>query len=74
MGITLCWIMGQLRPKTGNPLAIFVLSIFLIVCITNVSKKVYYSTEEYQLSVQHKISTGECCLVEIMSAHGAASS
>ena len=64
MVITMCHIMEHLWPKTGNPLEIFVLCILLILCHPSISKKFYHGTGEYQLSAQHKISTGECCLEE----------
>ena len=57
-------LMEQLRPKTGNPLAIFVLYILLILCHPNISNKFYHGIEEYQLSSQHKIMTVECFLEE----------
>ena len=49
--------MDQLRPKTGNPLAItsWFLSILLVLCLTNVPKKYYHGTGSYQLSAQHKV-------------------
>ena len=64
MSITLCNLMNQQRHKTGNPLAMFVLYILLISCLPNISNKLYHVTGEYQLSAQHKISTGDCCLGE----------
>ena len=64
VSITLCQHMDQLRPKTGNPLAIFVLSILLILCLPNVSNKFYHKKKSDQLSTQYKISTVECCLEE----------
>ena len=56
----MCHIMYQLRPKTGNPLAIFFLYILLVLCIPNVSNKLYRGTVGDQLSAQHKRSTGDC--------------
>ena len=50
MSITLCQIMEQLRPKTGNSLEMFLFSILLIVCHPNVSNKLYRGEGEYQLS------------------------
>ena len=44
VSVELCQIMEQLRPKTGNPLASFVLFILLIRCIPNVSNKLYHGT------------------------------
>ena len=64
VSITLCHIMEQLRLKTGNPLAILVLYILLILCHPNVSNKLYHGTGEDQLSSQQKIRTGEYCLEE----------
>ena len=55
LGITLCQLMAQLWPKTGNPLAIFVLSILLILCPPNIYNKFYHITGEYQLSAQQKL-------------------
>ena len=55
--ITLCQLMEQLCPKTENILAIF-LSILLILCLPNVSNKLYHGTGEDQLSAKHKIGTG----------------
>ena len=64
MSITLCQLMEQLRPKTGNPLKKFVLFILLILCLHNFSNKLYHGTGEDQLSAHHKIRTGYCCLGE----------
>ena len=64
MSITLCQLMEQLRPKMGNPLAVFVLYVLLILCLPNVPNKIYHGTGEDQLSSQHKIRAGECCLGE----------
>ena len=64
MSITFCQIMEQLRPKIGNPLAIFVITILSILCHPNISKKLYNGTGEDQLSAQHKRRTGECFLGE----------
>ena len=46
--ITLFQIMEQLRPKTGNSLATFVLSILLILCHPNILNKFYHRIGEYQ--------------------------
>ena len=54
--------MEKLCPKTGNPLKKNI-SILLILCLPNVSNKLYHGTGEDQLSAQHKISTGDCWLV-----------
>ena len=64
MSITFCQLIDQIRPKTGNPLAMFFLSILLILFHPNISNKLYNGTGEDQLSAQHKIRTGECCLGE----------
>ena len=61
--IKLCQLMEQLRSKTGNPLAVFVISILLILCLPNVSKTLYDETVEYQFYVKNKRSTGDCCLI-----------
>ena len=52
--ITLCHLMEQLRPKIGNPLAILVLFILLILCLPNISNKFYHGTGGDQLSAQQK--------------------
>ena len=48
--------MDQIRPKTGNPLAILFLFLYvlLILCVPNVSKHSYHDTGSDQLSAQHK--------------------
>ena len=56
--------MDQLWTKIGNPLAIFVISILLILCLSNVSNRLNRGTKEAQLSAQQKRSTGECFLEE----------
>ena len=61
MSIILCQIMEHLRPKTVNPLAIFVLSILLILCHPNISQKFYHEIGEDLLSTEHKIRTDKCC-------------
>ena len=54
LGITLCHIMEQIRPKTGNPLDFFLfISILLISCIINFSNKNYHDTGENQFSTEH---------------------
>ena len=60
VSITLCQIMEKQRPKTVNPLVIFVLSVLLILFISNVSNIFYCGTGGYQFSAQHKISNGGC--------------
>ena len=55
-------LMDQLRPRTGNPLEIFVLLVLLMLCHPNISDKFYRGTVEDQLSVKHKGRTGECFL------------
>ena len=72
MSIKLCHLMDQLRPKTGNHLEMFVLYILLILCISNVSNKLYHRPGGYQLSAQYKRSTGESCLGKKIPAHVAA--
>ena len=64
VSIKLCQLMDQLRSKTGNYLAIFVLSILSISCLPKISKKFYHVTGRDQLSAQHKRRTGNCCLGE----------
>ena len=56
LGIILYQLMEQIRPKIGISLVIvwFSLSIFLILCLHNVSNKYYRGTGSYQLSSQHK--------------------
>ena len=61
---TLCLIMERLQPKQGNPLADFFPYIISILCLHNVSNKLYHVTGEDQLSAQNKRMTDECCLVE----------
>ena len=46
MSITVFQFVEQLRPKTGNPLEILFLSILLILCLPNISKKLYHGTGE----------------------------
>ena len=58
MSITLCEIMEQLQPKTGNLFVVFVLSILLLSFIPNALNKFYHDTGGDQLSAQHKRSTG----------------
>ena len=70
MSITLYQLMDQIRTKTGNLLAIFVMSILLILYLPNVSNKFYHGTKEDQFSAQHKIRT--VSWKNIVSAHGAA--
>ena len=62
--ITLCQHMDQLQPKTRNLLEMFVLYILLMLCLPNISKKIYHGTKEYQLYAKYKIRTGKCCLGE----------
>ena len=64
VSITFFQLTNQLQPKTGNTLAVFDISILLILCLPSVSDKFYHGTGEYQPYAQHKISTGECCLEE----------
>ena len=59
VSITLCQLMDQLFTKTGNTLAIFVLYFLLILCLTNISNKLYHGTVGDQLSPQHKRKTGD---------------
>ena len=42
--ISLCQLMELLRPKTCDSLAIFFLSILLILCLPNISNKFYHGT------------------------------
>ena len=44
--------MEQIHPKTGNPLAFFLISILFISCIINLSNKNYYDTGENQFSTE----------------------
>ena len=52
VSITLCQIMEQIRPKTENPLEIFVLSVLLILCLTNLSNNLYHGTGGDKLSAK----------------------
>ena len=51
--ITFYQLMDQKRPKTGNPLSIFLfLSILLLSYLTNVSNKTYHDTGENKLAAE----------------------
>ena len=70
--IKLCHLMKELRNKMGNTLAIFVIYIVLIWCISNVSKKCYHGTGEYQFYAQHKGGLVSVAWDKIVSDHWSA--
>ena len=72
LSITFSQLMEQLHPKTGNPLAVFNLSILSILCIPNVSKKSIMAQE----NINHMHNTKEILVIvawkNILLAHGSA--
>ena len=72
-GSTTCKLTEQLRPKTGNTLAISVwlLCFLLILCLPNVSKKSYHDTVSDQFSAQQKGLLASVAWGNVVSAHGA---
>ena len=74
LGRTLCRLMEQLRPKTGNPLEIcFGLSmLLLLLCISNVSRQYYHDTGSDQLYAKHKGGMVSVAWDHGVSSHGAA--
>ena len=65
---TLCQIIEQIHPKTGNPLVIVLVSIcFINIIFTNASNKYYHEIVSDYLSEQHKrelvsVALRECCI------------
>ena len=61
LGRTVCHLMDQLQPKTGNCLEIYFLflSIVLILCLLNISNEYYRETGVYTLSEKHNIFVSE---------------
>ena len=72
LGITLCHIMDQLRPKIGNPseVCFWFLYILLVLYLPNVPKKYYHGTGEDQLSAQYKGGMVSVAYENVVSAHG----
>ena len=57
--------MEQLQPKKGNPLEFCCsLYILIILCLPNISNKLYHGKGGDQLSAKHKKRTGESCVGE----------
>ena len=67
-------IMEQLRPKTGNNLAIYFwfLSILLILCLPNASNISYHVTGAYKYYSKHSVVLVSVAYDNILSYHGAA--
>ena len=64
MSIKFSQLREQLRPKTGNALAMFFLSILLLLFLPNISNKFYHGTGEDQIYTKQKLRTGEYFLGE----------
>ena len=71
---TLCQLMEQVRPKTGNPLESFVgfYLFLLLLCLPNFSKKSYHETGENHLYSQQKGGLVSVDRENVGSSHGAA--
>ena len=54
LGRMLCQLVKQIRPKTRNSLAVYfwLFSILLILCVTNVLKKLYHDAGSDQFYAQ----------------------
>ena len=71
VSIKFCQLVDQLRTKMENPLAIFSLCL-LILCLPNVSNKLYRVIGEDRLSIKYKVRLVSVAWENIVSDHGAA--